>query len=51
MCVLALTLAFMSVGTWGVVLIRQHFDPILLLPTESYLRQWIDVHDKHFPQV
>ncbi len=30
---------------------RQEFDPILLLPAESYLRQWIDLHDKQWPQV
>ena len=49
--VLTLTLTFVAIGTWGTVLIRQHFDPILLLPGESYLRQWINVHDKHFPKV
>ncbi len=49
--IVTITLALVSVGTWGTFNIRQHFDPILLLPGESYLRQWIDVHDKHFPKV
>ena len=49
--VLFITLAFAAVGTWGTLSIRQHFDPVLLLPADSYLRQWITIKEKHFPQV
>ena len=45
------TLCFLSVGAWGALNIRQEFDPVLLLPAESYLRQWIDLHEDHWPQV
>jgi hypothetical protein len=49
--VLVLTIGFISVGTLGTLRIRQHFDPVLLLPADTYLRQWIGVHQRHFPQV
>lgn len=48
--VLVLTIGFISVGTLGTLRIRQHFDPVLLLPADTYLRQWIGVHQRHFPQ-
>ena len=49
--VVSVTLACASLGIWGTLLIRQHFDPILLLPADSYLRQWIATSEVHFPQV
>ena len=49
--VLITTLALVSVGTWGTLLIRQHFDPVLLLPANTYLRSYLAVHQDHFPQV
>ena len=49
--VLITTLALVSVGTWGTLLIRQHFDPVLLLPANTYLRSYLAVHRNHFPQV
>ena len=30
--------------------IRVEFDPVLLLPAESYLRQWISINNEHFPK-
>lgn len=30
--------------------IRVEFDPVLLLPAESYLRQWININNEHFPK-
>lgn len=44
-----MTLGFLGVGIWGTTLIRQEFDPILLLPASSYMRQWINKNDQHFP--
>ena len=49
--VLITTLALVSVGTWGTLLIRQHFDPVLLLPANTYLRSYLALHKNHFPQV
>ena len=49
--VFLLTLVFAGIGTWGTLSIRQHFDPTLLLPADSYLRQWIVLKGAHFPQV
>ena len=48
--ILVLTIGFVSVGTLGTISIRQHFDPVLLLPANSYLRQWLDVHQHDFPK-
>ena len=47
--VLLMTLGFLGVGIWGTTLIRQEFDPVLLLPASSYMRQWINKNDQHFP--
>ena len=49
--VLALTIGFVSVGTLGTLRIRQHFNPTLLLPSDTYLRQWIAARERNFPQV
>ena len=48
--VVIFTLALFTVGLWGSVLIQQKFDPKLLLPADSYLRRWLDVHDKMYPR-
>jgi len=48
--VLALTLVFVGCGIWGSVLIRQKFEPELLLPADSYMRQWKDLHDVSYPE-
>ena len=43
------TLAMLGCGVWGAVTIRQKFDPVLLLPSDSYLRSWLDLHDQLYP--
>ena len=48
--VVIFTLGLFTVGLWGSVLIQQKFDPKLLLPADSYLRQWLDVHDEMYPR-
>ena len=48
--VFMLTIGFVSVGTLGTIQIRQHFDPVLLLPADSYLRQWLNIHQRDFPK-
>ena len=48
--VITLTLVFMGCGIWGSVLIRQKFEPELLLPADSYMRQWKDLHDSSYPE-
>merc|ERR1719350_1972121 len=48
--VVIFTLGLFAVGLWGSVLIQQKFDPKLLLPADSYLRQWLDVHDEMYPR-
>lgn len=47
--VILLTLGFCGTGIYGTYLIRQEFDPVLLLPAQSYLRQWLAVQGEHFP--
>ena len=44
------TVGLTAVGAGGSALIRQKFDPVLLLPAESYLRQWKLLHDQMFPE-
>jgi Niemann-Pick C1 protein len=47
--VIVLTLGMLAFGIWGSILIRQKFDPTLLLPSDSYLRDFLSVHDKLYP--
>jgi Niemann-Pick C1 protein len=47
--VLAVTAVFLAIGVWGTAVIRQEFDPILLLPPSSYLRQFADRYAVEFP--
>ena len=42
------TLGFLAVGVWGSLQMRQKFDPVLLLPSDSYLRQWKTQHDQFY---
>jgi hypothetical protein len=47
--VFLISLAFLGIGIWGTFSIRQKFDPILLLPSDSYLRKFVAAHDADFP--
>ena len=48
--VILLTLGLVGCGIWGSVLIRQKFEPELLLPAESYMRRWKELHDISYPE-
>merc|ERR1719483_85716 len=47
--VLATVCIFTTLGICGCVLIKQKFDFLLLLPKESYLRQWKDMKNDLYP--
>ena len=47
---LLITLAFLSVGVWGTSMMKHKFDPVLLLPGDSYLREWVDIHSNLYPE-
>lgn len=49
MTILISTVSFFSVGVWGWTLMKMKFDPTLLLPGDSYLREWIFIHESDFP--
>lgn len=51
MLVLFVTAALLSVGVWGTMQIKVHFDPIKLMPKSSYLRRFADQADREFPTV
>ena len=42
------TLGFFGFGIWGSLLMRQRFDPVLLLPSDSYIRRWKSLHDQFY---
>ena len=44
-----LTGGLFGVGAWGWSRMRMKFDPVLLLPGDSYLRQWLAVQDTFYP--
>ena len=48
--VIIFTLALFAVGLWGSFLIQRKFDPKLLLPSNSYLRRWLDAQDEMYPR-
>ncbi len=43
-----ITLGLFSVGIYGTYHIKVAFDPILMLPEKSYLRQYSRTFDAHF---
>jgi len=43
------SLIFLGFGSWGSVLIKQKFDPALILTKDSYLREWIDLSLEYYP--
>ena len=44
-----LTLALAGYGAWGVFLLDTRFESVWFLPKTSYLRQWFEAKDRHFP--
>ena len=47
--VILLTCAMVAVGIWGACKIGVDYDPMNLLPEESYLKAWIKENDLDFP--
>ena len=47
--VILITCAMVAIGVWGACEIRVDYDPINLLPEESYLKDWIEQNDIDFP--
>ena len=47
---LLFTVALFSVGAWGWSEMKMKFDPVLLLPSDTYLRQWVDTHSRFYPE-
>jgi len=45
-----LTVGLLAFGAWGWTGMKQKFDPVLLLPSESYLREWIRVQQEYYPE-
>eukprot|EP00092_Neocalanus_flemingeri_P006120 GFUD01006591.1.p1 GENE.GFUD01006591.1~~GFUD01006591.1.p1 ORF type:complete len:999 (+),score=194.12 GFUD01006591.1:266-3262(+) len=43
------TVILLGFGAWGWTGMKQKFDPVLLLPSESYLREWIRVQKEYYP--
>ena len=48
--VILLTLGLLGFGIWGSILMRMKFDPVLLMPSDSYLRKWVETHNVDFPK-
>jgi len=44
-----ITVALLAFGAWGWTGMKQKFDPVLLLPSESYLREWIRYKQEYYP--
>ena len=47
--VILITCTMVSIGVWGACQIRIDYDPLNLLPEESYLIDWIEQNDINFP--
>jgi len=46
--IITISLCCLAFGVWGATLIRHKFDPLLLLPSHSYLSHFIAVNDQHY---
>lgn len=49
--VILITAFCTAVGLWGTALLRTEFDPIKLLPPNSYLKEFVFAHNRWFPSV
>merc|ERR550534_189993 len=47
---LLLTCGILGVGVWGWSLMKMKFDPVLLLPGDSYLREWLSLQSDFYPE-
>ena len=47
--IVIISAGLLSVGILGWVNIVHKFDPVLLLPAESYLREWVDLQQHFYP--
>jgi len=47
---LIITLAVFGIGAWGWSQMKMKFDPVLLLPGDSYLRKWVNTHEDFYPE-
>ena len=48
--ILLIASCLFATGIWGSILIKQKFEPQLLLPSNSYLRKFLSSHNFYFPQ-
>ena len=48
--VVVTTCLLLGGGVWGWINIKQIFIPSLMMPSDSYLRDWIRVHETNYPQ-
>ena len=48
--VIVVTFATVGVSIWGSYLMRREFDPVKLMPADSYLRRWLDLHNSQWPK-
>jgi len=47
--VILIGMALFAIGIYGWIEIEQIFYPFLLMPSDSYLREWIRFHKEHYP--
>jgi len=50
LCVILVTIVVLSVGGWGLSMLRQEFNPIWFIPQDSYLAGWFAANTEHFPK-
>ena len=49
-CIILITLGIFGVGAWGWSMMKMKFDPVLLLPGDTYLRRWIETNNEFYPE-
>ena len=47
--VILISVVFVGFGVYGWIEIQQIFYPFLLMPSDSYLREWISNHKENYP--
>ena len=47
--IIMVTLVILGLSVWGNILLKQEFNPIWFLPSESYLSQWHKYNSLYFP--
>lgn len=49
--VVIISLALLALGLYGVVFLKQEYDPNSFIPSDSYLKEYVNTYEQKFPDL